>query len=146
MKILYCILPSQAKYSSNHSMAYISHVCSYIIYSRQASFGFVLYSAIYIYAFQLSIYFSMEAAKEDLGTAPMMHSSPFLKNMMVGMLLIPNCVAMFGLSSVLSLLREIFPAYSLANSAITGSIIQQGPHHGAQNSHQNWCVTANHKL
>ncbi|PPD90108.1 hypothetical protein GOBAR_DD12956 [Gossypium barbadense] len=71
----------------------------------------------------------MEAAKEDFGTAPMMHSSPFLKNMMIGMLLIPNCVALFGLSSVLSLLREIFPAYSLANSAITGSIIQQGPHH-----------------
>lgn len=41
---------------------------------------------------------------------------------------------MFGLSSVLSLLREIFPTYSLANSAITGSIIRQGPHHGAQNS------------
>lgn len=50
------------------------------------------------------------------------------------MLRIPYCVGMFGLSSVLSLKHAILPAYSLANSSITGAIILHGPHHGAQNS------------
>jgi hypothetical protein len=41
---------------------------------------------------------------------------------------------MFGQSSVFTLKQAIFPAYSAANSSITGVIIRHGPHHGAQNS------------
>lgn len=85
---------------------------------------------------QISTYLSTVADKVDLGTAPITLSffSPFLKKRTVGMLLIPYCVGMFGESSVLSLKHAIFPAYSLANSSITGAIILHGPHHGAQNS------------
>lgn len=89
-----------------------------------------------LFKLQDSTYFSTVADKVDLGTAPITLSffSPFLKNSTVGMLLIPYWVAMLGQSSVLSLRHTIFPAYSFASSSITGAIILQGPHHGAQNS------------
>lgn len=78
----------------------------------------------------------MVADKVDLGTAPMTLSLfwPLLKNRTVGMLLIPYLEATLGLVSVLSFKHTILPAYSCANSLITGSIIRHGPHHGAQNS------------
>lgn len=80
--------------------------------------------------------FSMPAVKVDLGTAPITASflSPLMKVMMVGMLRIPYWVATEGLSSVFNLKHLSFPAYCCASSPITGWIIRQGPHHGAQNS------------
>jgi len=78
----------------------------------------------------------MLAVKVVLGTAPITVSffSPFLNSMTVGMLLMPYSVAIRGLSSVLSLKHLIFPEYCFASSSIKGSIIRQGPHHGAQKS------------
>jgi len=71
-----------------------------------------------------------------LGTEPIIASffSPFLKIMIVGMLQIPYLVVVEGLSSVFNLKHLSFPSYSVDSSAITGWIIRQGPHHGAQNS------------
>lgn len=96
----------------------------------------VIMFLISLFKLQTSTYFSTVADRVDLGTAPITLSffSPFLKNSTVGMLLIPYWVAMLGQSSVLSLRHRIFPAYSFASSSITGAIILQGPHHGAQNS------------
>lgn len=78
----------------------------------------------------------MQVVSVDLGTAPMTASffSPFLKIITVGMLRIPNSVAVEGLSSVFSLKNLSLPAYSFASSSMTGWIIRHGPHHGAQNS------------
>ena len=80
--------------------------------------------------------FSMLAVSVDLGTAPITASffSPLTKNMIVGMLRIPYWVAIEGLSSVFNLKHLSFPAYCFDSSSITGWIIRQGPHHGAQNS------------
>lgn len=80
--------------------------------------------------------FSMEVVSVDLGTAPMIASffSPFLNIITVGMLRIPNSVAMEGLSSVFSFKHVSLPTYSFASSSMTGWIIRHGPHHGAQNS------------
>lgn len=70
------------------------------------------------------------------GTAPMTASffSPFLNIIIVGMLLTPYWDAKSGHLSVLILKHSSFPLYVLASLAITGWIIWQGPHHGAQNS------------
>jgi hypothetical protein len=80
--------------------------------------------------------FSMLAVSVDLGTAPITASffSPLTKIMIVGMLRIPYWVAIEGLSSVFNLKHLSFPAYCFDSSSITGWIIRQGPHHGAQNS------------
>lgn len=71
-----------------------------------------------------------------LGTATITASffSPLMKIMIVGMLRIPYWVAIEGRSSVLTLKHLSFPAYCIVSSPITGWIIRQGPHHGAQNS------------
>ena len=71
-----------------------------------------------------------------LGTAPMIASffSPLLKKMIVGMLRIPYVVTVEGLPSVFNMKHLSFPPCSVESSAITGWIIRQGPHHGAQNS------------
>uniref|UniRef100_A0A0A9H0N3 Thioredoxin M-type n=1 Tax=Arundo donax TaxID=35708 RepID=A0A0A9H0N3_ARUDO len=55
--------------------------------------------------FHLPTYFSMQVTKVLSGTAPITASffSPFLNIITVGMLRMPNWVAMSGLSSVLSL-------------------------------------------
>lgn len=81
-------------------------------------------------------YFSRVVANVDLGTAPITVSffSPFLKTMTVGMLRIPYSVAMPGLSSVFSFKHLTWPAYVFASSSISGAIMRQGPHHGAQKS------------
>jgi hypothetical protein len=80
--------------------------------------------------------FSMLAVSVLLGTAPITASffSPLTKIMIVGMLRIPYWVAIEGLSSVFNLKQLSFPAYCFDSSSITGWIIRQGPHHGAQNS------------
>lgn len=80
--------------------------------------------------------FSTVAVSVVMGTAPMTVSSffPPLKIMTVGMLLIPNSVAMLGLSSVFSFRHNSFPLNSFASSSMRGAIIRQGPHQGAQKS------------
>lgn len=71
-----------------------------------------------------------------LDTAPMIVSffSPLTKIMMVGMLLTPYFPGVAGDSSVFSLKNFSFPVYCCASSLTMGSIILQGPHHGAQKS------------
>lgn len=78
----------------------------------------------------------MVLSSEVLGIAPITASffSPLLKIMIVGMLRTPYWVAIEGLSSVFSLKQLSLPVYCFASSLITGWIIRQGPHHGAQNS------------
>lgn len=81
-------------------------------------------------------YFSRVEVNVDLGTAPMTVSffSPPLNTMTVGMLRMPYSVAMPGLSSVFNFKQRTLPAYCLASSSISGAIMRQGPHHGAQKS------------
>jgi hypothetical protein len=79
------------------------------------------------------MYLSMSVV---MGTAPMTLSffSPSLKMRTVGMLRMPHWDDTSGLSPVFTLQHLILPAYTLASSSITGAIIRQGPHQGAQNS------------
>src|SRR6266545_5646092 len=77
-----------------------------------------------------------------LGIAPTRRSTgwPFLKIKIVGMLITWYLPAISGFSSVLSFITLTLPAYSVANSSMTGATIWQGPHQTAQKSTKTTCA------
>ena len=58
-------------------------------------------------------------------------TSPFLKTIIVGMLIIPNFSAISGFSSVFILTNLAFPTYSFERDSIIGDTILHGPHQSA---------------
>lgn len=73
--------------------------------------------------------FAFVVAPTNLST-----TSPFLMNSIVGMLRMPNSMAMSSFSSTSHLPTTILPSYSLASSSTIGAMARQGPHHVAQKS------------
>jgi hypothetical protein len=72
----------------------------------------------------------------DLFNAPTTCSDilPFLKNMSVGMDIIPYWLAVRGFSSTSTFPTFILPSYSRASSSSRGAIALHGPHQVAQKS------------
>src|SRR4051812_10696201 len=74
--------------------------------------------------------------KSPFGAAPTFWpaSLPPLNSIKVGIERMPNCEAMPGFSSTLTLAILTLPCISVAISSSAGPIIRQGPHHSAQKS------------
>src|SRR3954467_12001502 len=59
-------------------------------------------------------------------------SRPPWKTTRVGILKMPNCTAVFSLSSVFIFAKRTLPSYSVLSSSTMGLTMRQGPHQGAQ--------------
>lgn len=70
------------------------------------------------------------------GRAPTQRSTtvPFLTTIIIGMLITPYRCDNAGFSSTFTFATSSLSGYSCANRSTAGSVIRQGPHHGAQKS------------